>query len=421
MVKNIKIIFIGLFLAISSVKANPTEDLNQTKSALQLIAKAQALVIAYDESSPESQSIFFLQLQEVRPQLEVAESLLESFLEKNKPELLVVIKEFNSQSAIHSLGFAHFLRRMSYDDGCVDCSVPQSVMDDYGLTFNPYSDLEIYEYRKSISLKEVAASRLLSAFKNLNLKDSEAPTATYDWKNRNWIVGNLNEGEFVVTYDDGPLISLTEKIANQWIASGQAKPAFFWLSQNVLKHKSLVKDLYKKGFPVACHSERHADLGNLAKAKAKSNLSSLNKNLFKQELEQISDSEFAGWKARTLNREIVESSNTIESILKEVDERARIRHYRLPYGSGVRNDLIGNLFESRNLDHFFWKIDSLDWQDSSPNTIYDRVYKQMSQSKKGIILFHDIQPPTEKVTEKLIQLFSSRKWSAVSIHQQVPN
>lgn len=245
--------------------------------------------------------------------------------------------------------------------------------------------------------------------------------ASYDWNKRNWISGNLINGEFVVTYDDGPHVEYTSQIQAAWSATSFAKPAFFWLSANSLAQQELVQRTHREGFPVACHSERHADLGNLAKAATAANLSKVNRETFGTELKNVSPAEFSAWKSRTLDREILGAKRAIEDIVRQTDPSFRLKHYRLPFGSGLKNDLIGSRFAAADLDHFFWRVDSLDWQDKNSASVHKRVLSQMKSGKKGIILFHDIQAPTVKTTQLLLETFTnSAEWKPVSIRRMVP-
>jgi peptidoglycan/xylan/chitin deacetylase (PgdA/CDA1 family) len=248
-----------------------------------------------------------------------------------------------------------------------------------------------------------------------------ASSANYDWNKRSWISGNLSDGEFVVTYDDGPHAEYTAQIQAAWNATNYPKPAFFWLSENALKFRGLVQSIHQQGFPVACHSERHADLGNLAKAANAGSLSKVNRETFGDELKNVSPAEFLAWRNRTLDREIIGSTRTIESIVHEVDPAFRLKHFRLPFGSGLKNELIGDRFAAVDVDHFFWRVDSLDWQDKNSSSVHKRVVTQMKSGKKGLILFHDIQGPTPTTTKLLLESFDKTAgWRPVSIRKMVP-
>jgi peptidoglycan/xylan/chitin deacetylase (PgdA/CDA1 family) len=245
--------------------------------------------------------------------------------------------------------------------------------------------------------------------------------AAYDWNKRNWVQSNLNNGEFVITYDDGPHASITEQMMEVWKNTSYPRPAFFWLSENAKRLSAIVQKAQKDGFNIGCHTERHADLGNLAKAASAGALNSVNRETFGSELKSVSPAEFASWKSRTLDREILEAARTVESIVQKADPSFHLHRFRLPYGSGLRNPMIGDRFAELNVDHFFWKVDSLDWQDKNPGSVHKRVVSQMKAGKKGIILFHDIQAPTVKTTQLLLETFRKTPgWKPVSIQQMVP-
>lgn len=246
-----------------------------------------------------------------------------------------------------------------------------------------------------------------------NANSKRKPQATgFDWTNRNWVGSVLPEGQFVFTYDDGPHATFTRAIRNAWADAGLPKPAFFWLRQNVSRLPDIVKELNDQGYVIGSHSERHADLGNLAKAKSPADFNGVNKQTFGPEVAAISASGFEAWKNATLDREINKSVSDLSTILGKP-----VRYFRLPYGSGVRNDLIGARFQALNLDHFFWRIDSLDWQDKDPESIRDRVVAQMQITKKGIVLFHDIHPQSAASAKLMVNyLKASSTFKAVSIH-----
>ena len=126
----------------------------------------------------------------------------------------------------------------------------------------------------------------------------------------------------------------------------------------------------------------------------------------------MSAAAFADFKARNIDREIIQSITDLSAILGK-----QARYFRLPFGSGVRNDLIGSRFQAMNLDHFFWRVDSLDWQDKNPESIRDRVVTQMKAVGKGIVLFHDIHAQSAQASKLIVNyLKNSPNHKAVSIH-----
>lgn len=224
--------------------------------------------------------------------------------------------------------------------------------------------------------------------------------STYDWKNRNWVGSVLPAGSFAITYDDGPHAEYTRGIRDVWARAGMAKPAFFWLTAQAQKYPQVVQELHSQGYIIGSHSHSHPDIGNLARANAVSDLNRSNQNFYAREIRVMGN--FTLWKKRELDKQIPQAIATLESIVGD-----RIRYFRLPYGSGVRNETVANYFQRLNVEHFFWRVDSLDWQDKNPVSIRDRVVAQMNAVGKGIVLFHDIQPQTLKASELLVQYFKN--------------
>lgn len=243
--------------------------------------------------------------------------------------------------------------------------------------------------------------------------DLRQPNAdgAYDWKNRNWTGSTLPKGQFVFTYDDGPHPTLTNIIRSTWAKAGMAKPTFFWVMHRVSGLPKLVQEVSGDSYMIGSHSDRHADLGTLARSTAASQLNAVDKKIFGPELSKISASQYDAWKTKTLNHEINEAVANLSSTIGKP-----IRFYRLPYGSGTKNDLIGARFQALNLDHFFWRVDSLDWQDKNPASIRNRVVAQMKNVGSGIILFHDTHPQSAQAAQLMVDyLKANTNYKAVNV------
>jgi peptidoglycan/xylan/chitin deacetylase (PgdA/CDA1 family) len=351
---------------------------------------------------------------------ELVSTLRNAYRQREENGFFAELFDFAHVDAASAAAAGHILRDLASREreicgtqGCVTSLIDQD------LPFSPFDDTDFASFleknRSQIALPSNPADDQPGDCL------SQTAGSNYDWNKRNWISSNLSNGEFVVTYDDGPHAENTQKIQDAWSASKYPKPAFFWLSENALKYRALVQSTHSHGFTVACHSERHADLGNLAKAANAGGLSKVNRETFGEELKHISAAQFPAWKSATLDREISGAAHTIEGIVREVDPSYRVKHFRLPFGSGLKNDLIGDRFAALDLDHFFWRVDSLDWQDKNPASVLKRVLSQMKSGKKGIILFHDIQAPTVTTTRLLLETFEkSAEFKPVSIRQMVP-
>jgi len=246
-------------------------------------------------------------------------------------------------------------------------------------------------------------------------KSIEKSLEIYDWKNRNWTGAILPQGQFIFTYDDGPHAVYSKQIRDVWSSAGMAKPAFFWLAKNARMQPGIVKELASQGYAIASHSDDHADIGNLARSATAADLNSASRSVFSGELKNVSASEYPAWKARTMDREINQSIAAISSMTGK-----RVPYFRLPYGSGVNHPGIGRRFQELNVDHFFWRVDSLDWQDKNAVSIRNRVVGQMKAMGRGIILFHDIHPQSVKASQMIVDFMKANpSYKAVPI-QSLP-
>ncbi len=196
----------------------------------------------------------------------------------------------------------------------------------------------------------------------------------------NLIGGNFPDGVWSLTYDDGPRPNRTGPILDL-LDEANLKASFFWLAQNVKRHTGMVEKAKDLGMELANHSYTHANLGGG---------------------EDVSHEE--------LLREIVTSTDTLEDYYGQ-----EVRFFRLPYGSGVHSADIRKIIADRGLIHVFWNVDSLDWQDRNPRSVFERVKSQMNARGKGIILFHDIHPQSVKATEFLIDYIEKQNRSKDTI------
>src|SRR5205807_2330736 len=96
------------------------------------------------------------------------------------------------------------------------------------------------------------------------------------------------------------------------------------------------------------------------------------------------------------SREIESTNKLLKYILKSDPVL-----FRPPYGA--RNDAILAFAQSQKLKSMIWNIDSMDWADPVPNSVAQRVLKEVEQQNRGVILFHDIHKRTLEVLPPLIE------------------
>lgn len=182
---------------------------------------------------------------------------------------------------------------------------------------------------------------------------------------RNINGSGFRDGTWALTYDDGPHPSRTGAILSLLRQYGYSA-TFFVLAKNAKAYTSVTRSILSNGMEVANHSYNHPNMAKLG--------------------------------YNSLSRQIFSSSDTIESITGRA-----LRYFRLPYGSGQNKSSIQKMLAQRGLIHVAWNVDSLDWRDKNPQSIYNRVVKQMRARGGGVILFHDIHSQTIRASEILMR------------------
>lgn len=303
----------------------------------------------------------------------------------------------------------NYVRLLKYyhEQNCSDSTCKAFVFSKkrFRFGFDPFSDTEAYKYRTKYN-KEVALFYANPVGAQMSCL-SRYPNLADAGPGSNHFGGGFPAGTFAVTYDDGPHESYTLDILRSWLGAGLAKPTFFWLAKHSQRIPQVVKAVASSGAEIACHSFTHPDLGNIAASQSFSTLNSTNVQHFFARGGRPNEREFARWRQGTLTTEFNFAVDTIENVLKAspASSQTKISKFRFPYGSGYKNPTLVGLLRNKNLVHVHWNIDSLDWQDRNPVSVYERVKAQMRLRGRGIILFHDIHPQSANATKMLIQYF----------------
>ncbi len=160
---------------------------------------------------------------------------------------------------------------------------------------------------------------------------------------------------WAVTFDDGPHPTFTPGMFTVLKDYGLIG-TFFWLSQNISKYPQLVTQAGQLGFNRGSHSFSHANLPKLDQA--------------------------------GLNHEINEALDIFNQFVGQP-----ATFFRCPYGAcGGSASVIRQMIAKRKALHILWNVDTLDWQDKNPQSVFERAKKQMEVLNHGIVLFHDIHP-----------------------------
>ena len=222
-------------------------------------------------------------------------------------------------------------------------------------------------------------SKEMEAFTSELGRDTSADTISPSAGPNGNISGkNFPEKTWSLTYDDGPAKTTPQVVKN--LAEKKIPATFFVLAQQVKSYVSTAKSIKEAGHDIASHSYSHAQLTKVGPVQ--------------------------------LEKEIGQSKADIEKALD-----VKVKLFRLPYGAGVSVGNVRAKIAEHKMVHVFWTVDTLDWQDKNPTTVYNRTLKQMNASSKnsGIILFHDIHSQSVTASTMLMDYFNKEKLTVCTV------
>lgn len=165
----------------------------------------------------------------------------------------------------------------------------------------------------------------------------------------------LEDGEIVLTFDDGPMRRYTLPILDALDAQC-TRATFFAVGRMAIADPETLRETARRGHTIASHTWSHKNLQQLSSAKAKD--------------------------------EVELGISAVSAALGE----PLAPFFRFPY-LGSSKAMTAHL-AGRNQAIFSIDVDSKDFRTRNPGTVMRTVIAQLKANKKGIILFHDIQPST---------------------------
>lgn len=189
----------------------------------------------------------------------------------------------------------------------------------------------------------------------------------------------LNDGEVVLTFDDGPLGKHSEQVLE--ILAGQCvKATFFLVGRQAQANPEGVRKLRDAGHTIATHTQNHPY--------AMSRLS--------------------------MERSKAEIDGGIASVTAALGEGGVISpFFRIPGLS--RNDGIEAYAKEKGLQ--VWSTDTLadDWRHVSSQRVHDLAMQRLAAMGKGVLLLHDIQPRTVAALPKILSDLKARGYRIVHV------
>lgn len=165
----------------------------------------------------------------------------------------------------------------------------------------------------------------------------------------------LRDGEVVLTFDDGPLRPYTRAVLKA-LDTHCTRATFFMVGRMAVADPEMVQEVAGHGHSVGAHTWSHAKLQGLAADKAKD--------------------------------EIELGFSAVAQAL-----RAPIApFFRFPYLRPTQAAM--DYLKARDIASFTIDVDSRDFRTRDGDTVKRTVLAQLAGARKGILLFHDIQPST---------------------------
>lgn len=191
----------------------------------------------------------------------------------------------------------------------------------------------------------------------------------------------LADGEVVLTFDDGPLRTYTPAVLKA-LAQHCTKATFFMVGRMAVADPAMVREVASQGHTVAAHTWSHAKLQGLPADKAK------------DEIE-------LGFSA-----------------VAEALQAPMAPFFRFPYlrPSPAAVDYL----KTRGVASFTIDVDSRDFRTRDAAAVEKTVLTQIATRRKGILLFHDIQPSTAHALPSILSELKKRGFKVVHMVPKQP-
>ena len=186
----------------------------------------------------------------------------------------------------------------------------------------------------------------------------------------------LQDGEVVLTFDDGPLRPYTRAVLKA-LDRQCTKATFFMVGRMAVADPEMVREVASHGHTVAAHTWSHAKLQGLAPDKAKDEI-------------ELGFSAVA----RALQGPIAP-------------------FFRFPYLRPTPEAM--DYLKNRNIASVTIDVDSRDFRTRDGDAVKRTVLAQLAGARKGILLFHDIQPSTAQALEGILGELKQRGFKVVHL------
>ncbi len=186
----------------------------------------------------------------------------------------------------------------------------------------------------------------------------------------------LQDGEIVLTFDDGPLRPYTMPVLKA-LDAHCTKATFFIVGRMAVADPELVRETARRGHTIGTHTFSHADARKIGPARARA------------------------------------EAELGFSAVSRVLGRPAAPFFRFPYLSAPEST--ANYVRSRGMGVFSIDADAYDYRSRDPGAVHRAIVSQLMDKRKGILLFHDIQPSTAAALPGLLADLKARGFRVVHL------
>jgi peptidoglycan/xylan/chitin deacetylase (PgdA/CDA1 family) len=186
----------------------------------------------------------------------------------------------------------------------------------------------------------------------------------------------LADGEVVLTFDDGPLRAYTQPVLDA-LKAHCTLATFFMVGRMAVADPELVREIARRGHTVGTHTWTHANLRSMGPAQAQ------------REIE-------LGFSA-----------------VRRAAGRPIAPFFRFPYLADTKA-MLAHL-ATRDIAVFSIDADANDYRTEDPAAVHAAIIGQLTHKRKGILLFHDIQPSTARALRGLLDELKRRGFRVVHL------
>lgn len=191
----------------------------------------------------------------------------------------------------------------------------------------------------------------------------------------------LQDGEVVLTFDDGPSRRHTPAVLEA-LDAHCTKATFFIVGRMAVSDPGMLQEVAMRGHTIGTHTWSHKNLRTLSETQARA--------------------------------EIELGLSAVQAALGA----PVAPFFRFPYLSDPQN--MQSHLQQRGIAIFSIGADSYDFRTRNAATVQHNILSQLAQRKKGILLFHDIQPSTARAMSGLLSELNARGYRVVHLVAKEP-